>query len=53
MKNLDKQLELYKQNPATGEMVGGWGQSRKKKQETGLVNSLSHTTAPPHPLPGD
>lgn len=51
MKNLDKQLELYKQNPAMGEMVGGWGQSRKEKQETGLVNSLSHTTAPPSPSP--
>lgn len=27
-------------------MVGGWGEA-EKKQETGLVNSLSHTTAPP------
>lgn len=29
-----------------GEMVGGWGRGRKEKRETGLVNSLSHTTAP-------
>lgn len=30
LKNLDKQLELYKQILQQGEMVGGWGRGRKE-----------------------
>ena len=48
LKNLAKQLELYKQNPATGGNGGGMGVRERQKQETGLFNCVSHTTTP-HP----
>ena len=48
LKNPAKQLELYKQNPATGGNGGGMGVRQKEKQDTGLFNCASHTNTP-HP----
>ena len=52
LKNLAKQLELYKQNPATGGNGGGMGVKEKQKQETGLFKlrfTHYHSPAPGSP----
>lgn len=53
LKNLAKQLELYKQNPATGGNGGGMGVKEKHKQDTGLfkLRFTHHSLAPSSPSP--